>query len=376
MSATPNLPPPPGGDRNRGTTVEIVTWVFTSIALFTVSLRLLTRFRLTYNPAWDDFWIVLGMLFNLAYQILIVVAVHAGNGRHTYYLGPEQTSDAIKWNTIAFIPGIMSFSIPKLGVAVLLVRLLNPSKFQKYFIYCLSAGVVLGSTISVILLWRQCDPPRIAWDPNVKGKCWKPSITINFFTFVSAFSAATDAYLAAYPCAVLYKLNISLKKKIGLNAVLSLGLIATVIAIYKCTRLQGVYDRSDYTYSTVDILIWTSIESSFIIIAANLPTLRPVFLLLMGRSATNAKRSGGQRGSSYRLQDVSKDSAGRQKKGPKEPYPTDTIDLVRPESVPESVEHILPPNRIRRTYEVEINHHEDESRSRSLTESPRGFDSV
>lgn len=100
----------------------------------------------------------------------------------------------------------------------------------------------------------------------------------------------------------------------------------------------------------------------------------------MGRSATNAKGSGGQRGSSYRLQQVSKDSANRQKKGPKEPYPTDTIDLVRPESiresVPESVEHILPPNRIRRTYEVEINHHDDESRSRSLTESPRGFDSV
>ena len=62
MSQAPTLPIPVGGDQNQGPVVEIVTWVFTSLALITVFLRLLTRLRLTRNPGWDDFWIVLGMV--------------------------------------------------------------------------------------------------------------------------------------------------------------------------------------------------------------------------------------------------------------------------------------------------------------------------
>ena len=63
MSYSPPLPVPSGGDQNQGPTVEIVTWLFTSIALITVLLRLFTRFRLTRNPGWDDFWIVLAMVY-------------------------------------------------------------------------------------------------------------------------------------------------------------------------------------------------------------------------------------------------------------------------------------------------------------------------
>ena len=62
MSESPTSPAPPGGDQNRGPTVEIVTWVFTSVALITVFLRLLTRLRITRNPGWDDFWIGLAMV--------------------------------------------------------------------------------------------------------------------------------------------------------------------------------------------------------------------------------------------------------------------------------------------------------------------------
>ena len=55
-------------------------------------------------------------------------------------------------------------------------------------------------------------------------------------------------------------------------------------------------------------------------------------------------------------------SSGRKKKAPRELYPTDTIDLV----APDSVERILPPNRIRKTWEVNVNHHSEEQGSRSV----------
>jgi len=62
MSQSVSASPPPDGDQNQGPLVEAVTWVFTALALITVFLRLLVRLRLTHNPGWDDFWIVLAMV--------------------------------------------------------------------------------------------------------------------------------------------------------------------------------------------------------------------------------------------------------------------------------------------------------------------------
>lgn len=114
---------------------------------------------------------------------MIVVAVNAGNGRHLYYLNLSQTSSAIKWNSIAYIPGIMSFSVPKVGVAVLLMRLLNPSRMQQYIMYSLSYACIVISALSAVLLWQQCDPSAGLWNPALKPVCWSPSILVNYSIF-------------------------------------------------------------------------------------------------------------------------------------------------------------------------------------------------
>jgi len=54
MSVLPTDPSPVGGDSNQGTAVEVVTWIFTSIALVTLILRIYGRLRLTRNPVRPD----------------------------------------------------------------------------------------------------------------------------------------------------------------------------------------------------------------------------------------------------------------------------------------------------------------------------------
>ena len=138
----------------------------------------------------------------------------------------------------------------------------------------------------------------------------------------------------------------SLQKKTSLTAVLSLGFIAGGIAIYRCTRITTLYDRTDYTYATTDLHLWTSIEGSFIIIAANLPTLQPIFLIVISRSfvgSNGACSNEKQKGSAYNLSSIAK--GGRSgmrsgdRRGPKDQFGSDTEDLVRDD---DSVERILP----------------------------------
>lgn len=95
-------------------------------------------------------------------------------------------------------------------------------------------------------------------------------------------------------------------------------------------------------------LTMTSIEACFIIIAADLPTLRPVFLHFTGGGSTTNSRSSGKNRPSYRLDYLSDSSASRVKKEPKDLYPTGTLAEY------ESHEHILPANRIRRTDDVDV----------------------
>jgi hypothetical protein len=280
-------------------------------------------------------------MLNLSYTILIVVAVDAGNGRHQYYLGPTATENAIKWNSIAFIPGMMSLALPKLGVAMLLMRLMNPSKTQRFILYFLSCTCIIFSLLCAIFLWIQCQPSAGLCNPVLNPKYWSPSILINYSLFIgckttphlrkkkipnttpTAFSAFTDFYLATYPCLILHKLQMSLRKKSSLSAILGLGFVAGVIAIYKNTRITSAYNRADYTYATTDLLIWTSIEGSFLIIAANLPTLQPFF-----RSTGMARRSGNHSEKRDRNTTHHRRSGGPEAGKPKDQFSLESVDLI------------------------------------------------
>lgn len=83
---------------------------------------------------------------------------------------------------------------------------------------------------------------------------------------------------------------------------------------------------------------------------------------MVGGSASSQGNSGDRKQSSYKLKSLSELSSSRKKKGPKELYPTDTIDLVGQGSV----ERILPPARIQKKVEVDISRHDQTPWSESL----------
>ncbi len=134
---------------------------------------------------------------------MCTAAVAAGNGRHPYYLGPDQTSKAIEINSIALIPGVMAFSTPKLAVAYLLMRLLNPSKWQRWFLYFLSVSCLIFSALCAIFLFAQCTPVKGLWEPALKPVCWKPSVLINWTIFTGGRSPLRFGRSFTEQCSVL-----------------------------------------------------------------------------------------------------------------------------------------------------------------------------
>ena len=122
-------------------------------------------------------------------------SVAAGIGRYPYYLGPQKTSQAIKLNSIAFVPGMIALAIPKVAVTCLLERLLNPmhsQKWRKVTLYTLSASCIIIAVILPILFWVPCRPAAGLWNTQLKARCWNPYVFIDLSFFASGKSFPTS----------------------------------------------------------------------------------------------------------------------------------------------------------------------------------------
>lgn len=66
----------------------------------------------------------------------------------------------------------MAFCLPKLAVIHLLTRLMNPSRFHKIFLWALGITCNLGLLVTIVMLFKQCNPARAQWDFSVTdGQC-------------------------------------------------------------------------------------------------------------------------------------------------------------------------------------------------------------
>ncbi|KAF2875905.1 hypothetical protein BDV95DRAFT_591327 [Massariosphaeria phaeospora] len=274
--------PPHLVDQNKGPAILAICSTLTVVATCFVAARLYVRAKILSRVGLDDWLILVSMLCGYLMLGLTIAAVRSGNGRHFATLSVEQKSGAILYTIAGFCPGILSFGIPKLAVVALLTKITNPSRAHRIFLWLMTSGCLLILFGCVIILFSQCTPARSQWDFSVKGVCWDRWILVYYAIVAGNISAAVDLYLAVYPAVVLYNLQINMKKKLALSVALGLGSIATAVAIYKSTRLPALASP-DFSYDTSDITIWTSIEGNSIIIAACIPTLQPLFDLLLGR---------------------------------------------------------------------------------------------
>ncbi|KAL8671648.1 MAG: hypothetical protein Q9168_003854 [Polycauliona sp. 1 TL-2023] len=272
------MPPPPGGDMNRAAEVYTFSWIMVIISIIFILARMYSRARLTKNIWWDDWCICTALLIDLSVAVIWTVYAGKGYARHMYYLKPPQLSHAGELNAISRSLCVLGIGVGKISVGFLIERFAGPSKWRRWLLRGISITIVISAIITVTLFYVQCHPVRAAWDKSLvkagKAKCWDP-IPLNTFNQVLAgYWAFLDFALAIIPVDIIWKLQLSTKKKVGLSLLLSAGL-------------------------TIELLMWGGIELNVIIIAACIPTLRPLVLVLLGRPGGSQYRNGASSRRSY-----------------------------------------------------------------------------
>ncbi|RDW85707.1 hypothetical protein BP5796_04032 [Coleophoma crateriformis] len=144
-------------------------------------------------------------------------------------------------------------------------------------------------------------PVYAAWDFQYlidgTGKCYSTETYEMIAMINGTANIVTDFVFATLPLPLIIPLQMNPRKKISLIGVLSLGYFACAAAIVKCHLLSAFFSDADYSYND-SYMVWNDIELNAGILAACLPTLRPLFSCIFETTATMISQLSGSHGHS------------------------------------------------------------------------------
>ncbi|KAF1934748.1 hypothetical protein EJ02DRAFT_167359 [Clathrospora elynae] len=272
-----------------------------AISTIAVLLRFYVRIFVLKTFGWDDGMMGIAVSISTATLCLWVRLLSLGLGRHAQAFPIENLF--IFFKTIYFysILIISAYSFIKLSIGFFLLRLADRTRWRPFLIgmLCFIGVFTIASTFAIIF---QCSPVAAGWDftlrpPIGTAKCYDSDIFKNIGVFNSSVNIATDLLFALIPIPMVWKLQVTLRTRIGLALILSLGLFASAVAIYKTPIQYNFFKETDFSGHGAWYYIWQQIEMHVGILAACLPTLKSLFAGFFGQISSFTKgRTTGSRG--------------------------------------------------------------------------------
>ncbi|KAK0716294.1 hypothetical protein B0H67DRAFT_582799 [Lasiosphaeris hirsuta] len=202
-----------------------------------------------------------------------------------------------------------SVTLPLLKVAILLewTELFVPRGTRNYFwytCYTLMAIQALFGIAAVVALNLICIPYKAIYDFTVAGRCFNKH---NMDLTSACIHLATDVIMVFLPQRVIWGLQLSLRKKLGVSVVFSLGLLACISAILRLQVTVTYANAADSTYTLGPVVFWAFAEMTCGFVISCMPSaprlLRETRVLhkikaRLGMRATTFKNTHGTGGSS------------------------------------------------------------------------------
>ncbi|KAG9256600.1 uncharacterized protein F5Z01DRAFT_479520 [Emericellopsis atlantica] len=265
-SADPGMIYPlPTGDPAVTTTVLVSIWVMASTSTVFLALRLYCRISRA-KSWWDDYLLIAGWVFLVNALILQTCIFHDGylvTALGGPVMGPMNLgSDSSMKLSLALIK--TSFALTLCGFAtgwlhwvVVVVTVVTDAAYMSH----------------AILVWRaNCGVE----DSYTFEPCWPMDSGIWMNMIGSIISAVGDLVLSLVPAAVVWKLQMIRREKIGVAAAMAIGILAGAVAIMKAVEAPKVVTTvgTDFSYKLARLSILVHAEPNAALIAACIPVLR------------------------------------------------------------------------------------------------------
>ncbi|KAH8756854.1 hypothetical protein BGZ57DRAFT_772220, partial [Hyaloscypha finlandica] len=232
-------------------------------------LRCFSRWSITRQLWWDDWMAVLAGVRSPLQQL-----AKLGLGRHVWNVRPVDSTPLLKYFYAAQILYSLAQVLAKLSILLLYLRIFPRPKFR-LATYIAIAVLIIDGIVYMLVPAFECLPVRSVWDRSVPGKCLNlPAI---IYTGAST-GIIMDFVIICLPISELKTLNLTLRKKITLGLMFSVGSFACITSIIRLKYLAAFGSSFDVTWDNTDVVMWSFIELATAEICACLPTIRPLLV--------------------------------------------------------------------------------------------------
>ncbi|KAI4160082.1 MAG: hypothetical protein LQ342_006033 [Letrouitia transgressa] len=212
------------------------------------------------------------------------VEVRHGFGRHARSLSAHDLKIFRKYAYGEWIQTFATLMWTKVSVCLFLLRI--PTRAARRLrrpLQCAVAFLILSNTVITTVWIMQCQPLSAAWDNEgdgrgERGRCMGQKALEELILAQAIISAASDFAFAALPGLFLWRTQIETKTRLGLWGLMGLGVATGVFCLVRTVLNDEALPPGDPSYGGIVNWVWRLFEVQVGIIAACVPTLRPLYL--------------------------------------------------------------------------------------------------
>jgi hypothetical protein len=271
----PNYIPP-----YNGTGMVVSAIVMSVLMLIVVPLRLYTRTIWRKGTwGWDDTFIVPAFIMALSLNALDLIEVYyAGLGHHVYDLSIRQLIVNTRFQFAHLHLYFWVANLTKLSILSFYIRL-QPDKmsFTSRFIRALMVFLCALTLTSTLLLFFHFKPIKAGWDLTAFLQPVEGGTYSRFLLIISIIYTIMDFVIWAIPIPMVWKLNVSLRRRLDLLSLFGLGFGCCIIIVVRTALVYQAFNTFDATWARPHMVITNQLEAGIGIIVASLPALGVVY---------------------------------------------------------------------------------------------------
>ncbi|GLA91371.1 hypothetical protein AtubIFM57143_003393 [Aspergillus tubingensis] len=262
---------------DRGPLIVIVNGTVTGFAAAIVVLRFISRAAIVKRLGLDDWTMMLATVTAILNVAIAGLGVKYGTGKHDGILPKADALPAAKIRYVTHIIYTLITGLIKTSICLLYLRLFpnlrNITLGTIAFIAAMSIAIILATIF-------QCSPVDAVYDLMIPKNTTTISVSHLFH----------------------FGLQIRQMKRAVVIGLLSLGTFACIASIVRMVYIIKLYESTDPSWSTFGVSVSSGIEVAISIIAASLPSTKPVIDLIFPKLFSTTAKSHTTSGRLYPIQ--------------------------------------------------------------------------
>ena len=223
----PAAAPPPGVISNFNDPVTLTQTIvavstIASVLTFLVLLaRLYGTIRITRSVGPDDHACIIAFLFSIVYSSLVIHTRHYA--RHSWDLPlSDFTGGYFKIILVETFIGALGLLFSKLSILLLLLRLFSPNRWTRRLVIIGMCWATVVTATSIIIAGALCAPrPRESFASlSLLSRCQRQK---TWAVIQGASNVLLDFYILYLPLPLIWGLNLSMKRKLGVTGIFMTG---------------------------------------------------------------------------------------------------------------------------------------------------------